>query len=152
MILALSCVLCAAWVRSLEFEDWFSFPNGDSIHVFEFMDGSIGWSRVYPAQSNSQWSYEHAKNHRREREQNRAQGLVQVFERDFLQWRWKAFGFSAHEWITPPSKGKKWLNHGHVWTVHYWSIVIPLTLLSAWLLLSTTRAKKEEPASQLQHE
>lgn len=28
------------------------------------------------------------------------------------------------------------------WTIHYWSIVIPLTLLSAWLLLSKPKQRK----------
>lgn len=33
--------------------------------------------------------------------------------------------------------------------VPYWSIVIPLTLLSAWLLLSKPRAKKIDPSGPL---
>ena len=31
----------------------------------------------------------------------------------------------------------------HIWRVRYWSIVIPLTLLSAWLLVSKGRSSNE---------
>ena len=42
----------------------------------------------------------------------------------------------AKSTIDPPDRGNL-----AIWIIPYWSIVIPLTLLSAWLLLSKQRPK-----------
>lgn len=56
--------------------------------------------------------------------------------------RWCGFEIlrSRHESPSDPR------SESSSWTIPYWSIVVPLTLLSAWLLLSRPRAKNTERA------
>jgi hypothetical protein len=57
-----------------------------------------------------------------------------------FEWRWKYLGFDSGQ-----------LRHNKLsatfWIIPYWSIVVPLTALSAWLLVIKPRkpAKKVEP-------
>jgi len=59
------------------------------------------------------------------------------------RWEFASMGFHfAESTINPPDSGRL-----AVWIIPYWSIVIPLTVLSAWLLLNKPREGKPKPNS-----
>ena len=45
------------------------------------------------------------------------------------QWHWQWFGFESATVKESPSQ------MAHFWFIQYWVFVLPLTLLSAWLIL-----------------
>jgi hypothetical protein len=62
-----------------------------------------------------------------------------------FQWRWRRHGFGVVDWTVQPPN----VSRTTMWVVPYWSIVGPLTLISAYLLLSKPRSstskKIDEP-------
>jgi hypothetical protein len=54
-----------------------------------------------------------------------------LFGHTLIEWTWTSLGFGVGR-INDLPDGKKIT----LWAIPYWSIVIPVTLLSAWLLLS----------------
>jgi len=60
-------------------------------------------------------------------------GNINLFESDLrtVLWQWRLMGFGKGQLPEGPKLS--------IWTVPYWSLVLPLTLLSAWLLLGTPR-------------
>lgn len=68
-----------------------------------------------------------------------------------LKWEFSCLGFYSEEGSCgpPPPAGRN--GHIHTWIVSYWLVVIPLTLVSAYLLLSRPSwRKKPDPSSQLE--
>ncbi len=62
-----------------------------------------------------------------------------VWERE-----WNGFHFGERHRKRPNKPHDRTLSY---WVIPHWSIVMPLTLLSAWLLLSKPRVAKEPPKS-----
>lgn len=62
------------------------------------------------------------------------------------RFRWKFCGIYATEHSYPAFSGEHLIN---VWTIYYKSIVIPLTLLSAYLLLSKPNHPKPTAVTQV---
>jgi hypothetical protein len=76
-----------------------------------------------------------------------------------IQWRWRLNGFDVgeFEWDKVPfgpngDDPEGWKRrttfHVKVWLIPFWSIVLPPTLVSAWLLLSKPRPRRASPAPQ----
>lgn len=63
--------------------------------------------------------------------------MADLFDDDGITWHWHFCGFRYGEYLSSRSYG-----HLVLWFVPYWSIVIPLALLSAYLLLSKPRLPK----------
>ena len=64
------------------------------------------------------------------------------FERE---WQWDFFGFHFGEGTNPVLPRYR----EHYWMVPYWSITIPLTLLSCWLLLSKPPKLRSKKITEL---
>jgi hypothetical protein len=114
LTLLLACVFAAGWVRSSGYEDEFQISIGDADHVFESRSSKIRWHGIGPLGRESE-----------------------------LRIQWHATPLSP----PPPLKllvrqgsGMARAKYFDVVAVPYWSIVIPLALLSAWLLLSKPRS------------
>lgn len=68
-------------------------------------------------------------------------GSPRIEETLTWQWQWRGFGYGhAATHLTGMS--------AKIWTVPYWSFVIPLTLQSAWLLLSKPRSSYRKPSER----
>ena len=141
--LLLTCVLMAGWVRSYRVQDTFvlEFGTGTSVELLSACKSLI---------------------------------FVSAFDQSpskppKLNFRWMTYGFASDHWYMPidadnanmvtSSKSAEFKSHQVIlpiggtthyfraFQVPYWSIVIPLTLLSALLLLSKPRPAKhaEQP-------
>jgi len=66
-----------------------------------------------------------------------ADGFQENLDRQF-EWHWRVLGFGHGESI----RGLRSPRGFQIWAIPYWSIVIPLTLLTAYLLLAKPRPNK----------
>lgn len=130
--LGLACILTCGWLRSFYASDWILFPTGDgtggSGHLLLSAEGSFFCGlNVYPY-SNIRWKSIHWQS-------DQADEYLPTLEAMEPTWYLHSCGFNVGraELLFPPDF------HVEVdvfCLMPYWSIVLPLTLLSAWLLLS----------------
>jgi len=160
--LIIAAALAGGWVRSREIHDriWFAFPA--SLQLIYSRQGCIVWQCERPSSTNKlrlprtkiDWLSQYAP----------APGLP--VNRDELlgydvdwQWKWSQFNFGSGRYAIvddPMEEGihpvQPFFDRLTVWTLPYWSIIIPLTLLSACLLLTgpwqKPSAAMAEPASE----
>lgn len=136
--LVLACVFMAEWVRSQTIEDEIIFGSGEgkSFHSLTSSRYGIKWQKD-ASDGVRHWltgwrcnSIESTGPHEPTR------GYV---DPQVIDWRWELYGIDLgrfHDQTHSTSRVSWWL-------VPYWSIVIPLTLLSASLLLSKPRPAKK---------
>jgi hypothetical protein len=120
----MACVFAAAWVRSLNVMDKIAFPFGDSIVWIGSRYSYVVWYQYGAAPEfvrAVKFSYE----------------SEQLDELDHVQWDWNLAGFA---WL----KGDEQIRMA----VPYWSIVLPLTLISALCLLTKPRVATTKIASE----
>jgi hypothetical protein len=148
--LVMACSFMGLWVRSQSVSDWFMFTvqPGRLVFLISYPNGLM-WVRSEfkrEVRAGAIWSpVPITKNDFDER--------IVFSPRDELviEWRWKWMGFcfsinkDSEERIR--SQNGLTLNREAFWFVPHWSIVIPLTLLAAWLLLSKPRSKPAKPQS-----
>ena len=135
--LVLACVFSAGWVRSQRIQDQIWVQQQQSLHVFVSMDGVVSWTRSSPFFLNIPVRWVSKDSTKMVRQNSWDGGDV--------HWHWQrgGFDFGAASFEEATSKGHAgpWTRRIEVWQVPFWSIVTPLTLLSAFLLLSWPRAK-----------
>lgn len=133
--LLMSCVFAVGWVRSFDRFEWYprTFPNqirivsANGCIRAEQMIWEVGVHR-------GKW-YEHYLDQR-----NLPQGIENdedPMEGQQVLWRVTFPGFHCGSGLTWGGRGRTARVHSCV--IHYWSIALPLTLLSAWLLLRNNR-------------
>ena len=139
IMLVLACVLVAGWVRSKSVFDQVDIVAVDSHFVAQSLKGHFCMVRVvWGHKLTPRASFNSIKP---------PDGEFQPWSGDdwSLIWRYKLAGIDV-------LKAKHDIREGavqHKFIISYWSIVIPLTVLSAWLLLSKPRAKPPAtPTSQ----
>lgn len=114
--LGLSCMFAGVWVRSLNRSDAINAPLDDhNFYVFSF-DGVICWG-AWPIEATSTWS-------------------LPSFGTLFISNPDKARVSATLAEARDSTEGLV------EWTAPYWSIVLPLTLISAYLLLGKPRPAK----------
>jgi hypothetical protein len=129
--LGLACVFAAGWVRSFRTEDSFFYQIGPYVTDSLFsISGSVGWRRdddsvcdIVPARENFGFQSR--------RSVGRQFLMYSEVERWHWKWRWCGLG---RAWGAANSGGD-----AEILILPYWSIILPLTLLSACLLLSKPR-------------
>ena len=143
--LVLACSIMGMWIRgrfkvdSIYFlhRDFVSEGNGINFVRFVPKDPNLVYFEIFPIRSSTyapHWdSYENPSN--------------------LDHWSFRRFGFGYNERYSGwgGSRGDETFQTTltrQIWRVPYWSIVIPLTLTSAWLLLSKPRANKPKPDSE----
>ena len=130
LTLVLACLFMAGWVRSLSQADTIAL-SGDNVTQNQLISsaGTVCWDHISLKGVNGFPS-------------NNADVIFAILvserpkRRVFWQRSW--CGFETGQYISPqfgPVRGLIWRN----WQIPYWSIVIPLTLLSAYQLLSRPR-------------
>lgn len=130
--LALACFLAIAWVRSKLAGDFLILPrkevisiNGALITRFAGLGAPeiVTYQAMTFSNADDRTSYDD-------------------------EWDWLYYGFGyrsfAVTWIT---KGLRTTSTTFDYRFPYWAIAIPVTLLSAWLLLSKPRSKHRPPHS-----
>jgi hypothetical protein len=138
MTLLMACVFAPVWVRSLSVCDWFHFYNrtgGLGLQVIS-SDGCVGLAERKSAISPS---YLTRFALRLPRHHTTSPNSVVTRPGEWFDWRWHAleFGYGTER------RGEHLLLK-----IPYWSIVIPLTLLSAYLLLIKPRPLKSSNESR----
>lgn len=126
--LVLACVFTAGWVRSFTTLDGLFFNPGPTRLMLFSTVGKLSLA----IRINGELKHEPFYWLRRPPAPAAHRLPDDPFEGPFST-RWSLFGFEFKEMARLPYP---------IWTVPYWSIVLPLTLLSAWLLLSKPRVAK----------
>ena len=128
--LVMACVVMGIWMRSYLTCDQISFRTSEvTTDTVSSLEGFLTWSRLRHQRSKRQYHL------------NRWQSIPsQVVKELFpptvaVEWRWYGFGFTKH------LNGDDSISEGCL--IPYWSVTIPLTMLSAYLLLSKPRPVKE---------
>lgn len=127
--LVIACAVFLMWMRSYSFEDRVNCASGMSVHDFLSRCGTIQWHKSTPAWIASGWST-----------QALSPSDNQIYDRDpeffktNLSWEW--LGFISCETRFQFSDLKD-----RVWIAPYWMAVLPLTLLSAYLILWKPRTR-----------
>jgi len=144
--LVMACVFTAAWVRSLTLQDCYSFGSGkgDIMFVVCSREGAfgeiitfyrlpvtwkngegMGWEPGWDVVPQKEFDIAHGKN---------------------TEWRWKWAGFDFFQVSQMDEDTIKFTNPIVIrgCLVPYWTIVIPLTLVSTYLLLVKPRPKPKK--------
>ena len=124
--LVTACVLMAAWLRTLYFNDQATFTINDRIHMVWTLKGGFIWL-AYDAGGDMALDW-------------RIGGIAKP----------DSYGGSTRAQLA-----KSWREHfeslgrpPRVWTANYSSLIIPLALLSTWLLLSKPRSSSQPKVTE----
>jgi hypothetical protein len=139
-----ACAFAAGWIRSRANQDAVivQLRRGNHVdsHIFMSMLGTLTWSHSSPWNTDKPklWEYRHSKH---------PTPFVDEWKGAEMhsRWKWNGFEFTSvsykeTQWM---GQAKAWTRKVEVWDIPYLFVVIPLTLLSAWLLLSKPRAGEE---------
>ena len=142
--LLMACVFMTGWVRSFGFHDEVSFNTTELTDSLSSHLGCLYWMRVRLHRSDNlpflkRFHWQNA----------RLQALQVWKEEDAgLHWKWHFLGIGVRN--LSRSNGEPYYSF---FVITYWSIVLPLTLLSAILLLSkprkSTPSKITEPIPEM---
>jgi len=144
MTMLLACVLLAAWVRSQITVDVvrlpFQYPKSGPVTIDSIISrtNSVSWTRTRRVEGSRLTSDTGLSYH-----EWRSYSNSKYFERDLSKMRWWVHWLGFHVWDLQ-------IPHHEYSEVHvaipYWSIVLPLTLLSAYLLLVKPRVAQPKCA------
>jgi hypothetical protein len=133
----MACVFMGGWVRGHAIEDIIQFGNGDDTvqHILKLSHHGIRWNRIEAFGGTRLgwtpgWGIEPIKS-------TVHTGDPKVIGEAKWRWVWCGFDFcdSAND-SDVQSRSR---------IIPYWSLVLPLTLLSAWLILIKPRKAKGSP-------
>jgi len=121
--LVMALVLMAMWLRSYLFSDEVLIPYGKSTHFPMSVRGRIGWGRQTPSNPSDRLVW-HAFNLSR-------MNVIDSQQSCNLQicWRWDGFRYEFGTLKYQPSPIQI-----EMWTVPYWSLTLPLAILSGYLV------------------
>ena len=125
--LVMALVFMGGWVRSVSLTDNIVVPcERNRIHVLLSLDSTLGW-----------WIYRADKPHGKPAWPDwRSEVTVDAgrLNNGNVQWNWRCCGFGRGATAIAADGSM-----AQLWTIPYWSVTTPLTLLSAFLLLSKPR-------------
>ena len=129
-LLLMSCVLMGGWLRSVFVADGISWTSGtNACDDIMSAEQNLTWQTTYDIEgllpSNvPSWH-------------SSALDFTIVYDAaDQPVWRWRFLGFEAGEFTTQMTGDS---SHGSFCSIPYWSVTVPLTLISVWLFLSNPR-------------
>jgi len=156
--LAMAVLLAGAWMRSYENRDQVVSQFNQTTHILESFDGCLSWKLFSPARNSIPLMYQ--MNFAAQPEvgspfewrsvpaSSCSAGDIDIWTTFGCKtkWRWQCGGFIAGsvEYDFPSTRP---LQRISVYFVPYWSLVLPLTLLSAWLILAKPRKAKAATGS-----
>lgn len=144
--LGLSCMLTVGWVRSLVELDALALLNAHNSHLVISAEGGISWERIWPIMKTrpSRWLYKH----------NEITKSNNPYEGIDVHWNVTGLGFDFRDFarLETAAGVAPYTQEYALWQIPYWSIVIPLSLISLWLLLfklrKSTQTKLAEPIAE----
>lgn len=140
--LMMTCVFAVAWVRSLCLQDMLQFSSGKAtMEYFASVDNSLIWQRMHIVDPKvASMTMFHVW-------KDKYMSLDAHLERRAAQTSWYGLGFGVGQ--PPPQLQSDWGLRCRYCIIPYWSLVIPLIWLSAWLLLSKPRVNKPKLALEM---
>jgi hypothetical protein len=129
--LGLGCIFGAGWVRSLTIGDTLWIAGPDSLQKCESYAGKLLWEKQSP-------NFEEIDTVHTSFESIRWGQQVEndtYWDDRDIEWHWKFSGFDFGAGTLLIKELGRTFRHER-WKIPYWSIVLPLTAVSAWLLLS----------------
>jgi len=141
-VLVLALVFMVGWIRSLAFYDEIRFHTApDTTDGLISTDSSIGWERRTGFES-------HAGQSSSFMEFSVGHPFVDISSssdprQSRWDWKWYWCGFGDGSAVYGSGLAETGFEHHTFWVVPYWSLVFPLTLLSACLLLLKPRPLKQ---------
>ncbi len=126
-LLLMSCVFMGGWLRSIFVADSISWTSSsNACELFMSAEQNLTWQTTYDIEG-------------------LLPTMVPVWHSCALDftivddaadqpvWRWRFLGFEAGEFTTQMTGDS---SHGSFCSIPYWSVTVPFTLASVWLLLS----------------
>ena len=143
--LAMACLLTCAWMRSYMIRECVCIPRRSSDHNIESHGGGLHWYRDTPSIGNGgiRWHSESLSTPLI----SGGIGISPISLRRLIgkaEWGWRWAGFDFGVVIIEGRISS--VRRSDFCIVPYWSLVLPLTLLSAWLILVTPRNEKRTQA------
>ena len=137
LLLVMAMPISMAWLRSFHVIDGVSLSLGIRCDMIQSFDGTLCWKRTNPRHNNV--SIERYSDGIVRRKSAARWSNVDVERR----WRWLGFDFGA------TTQYESWSpSYCEFWVIPYWSLVMPPTFLSAYLLLIKPRAVKRPVTNQ----
>lgn len=133
--LLLACVVAAGWIRSRSYADCWTIDNGMAGRNFGSSQFGLGYEYFHDSNGSVIPTRTHFST------EDWSKGPLSSL--DNMKWDFDACGFRFGE-----AKTSNKAFQLRTAIIPYWSIVTPLTLLSAWLLLSKSRTRLPKPASE----
>ena len=134
--LAIACVFLTGWVRSLTELDIIVRLNPHTTFVVLSANGTLSWETMWPITTPrpSRWMFRH-----------QADSTNETFDVP-LGFLGLGFDFRDQSMIQTMPGSAPSILQSKTWQAPYWSLVIPLTAISVWLLLSKSRQSAAVPA------
>jgi hypothetical protein len=129
--LVMACTFAAGWIRSLSLVDYAGWDCSFTGYDLKSERGQL-WFFYTTRTERRNWAYLLDS----ERISPRINTARLPFLQSNLDWRWDWLGFHFSSEVSPTVQHRYFI-------VPYWFIVVPLTVLSAWLILSKPRTKSE---------
>lgn len=133
--LVMACLTCAAWVRSISVIDNFYIPQRDSFYSLESVAGTFRVSRFTPRMLEIPFQWNSNENIRTAR--------IEPWWEASVEWSWDFGDF--HAGVATIQVNRDEMRY-RLWMIPYWSVILPLTVLSVYLILWKPRPKMESPA------
>ena len=136
ILLVVPALFTCGLIRSCNTEDSVAVYSDDSIIGITSSVNGLTWSRYIPYDTfdlrlrSGGWSYDRNASF---------DPTVDIFQTYDVAWRWQYCGFDFGE-----GSNACYAERFVRWTVPYWSIIIPLTFLSACMILWPSRLKAAE--------
>ena len=139
VLLVIALAIAGAWGRSLMIRDELFVPRKDALQVVASSCGTVRWARATPRpfyfeDLTSMRSYSKGFADDRERFEN--QDADHYWSWCTVEWRWGGIGFDFGAG-RDSSTGMQLER----WAIPYWSLVSPLPMLSAYLILWKPRKR-----------
>jgi hypothetical protein len=170
ILLAMALALTVFWMRSYELYDTASVLCPMAHHRIDSELGRLLWQCDRPSSTDARrlnrTTFNWMTLHNPDPSLPVAEGAfdsLHEYDVDW-QWKWSQFNFGAgRERAEPvtldlysdseggPSKLKAIFDYRKAWAAPYWSLVLPLTLLSAYLMFGKRRRSDRRPGFDSQH-
>jgi hypothetical protein len=118
VMLAMACLLTAAWIRSFALHDVVAIPLWNSYTYVVSVNGDFAVELTYPVPAGADPFWMTMRQD--------SDATIFEFLQDNIVWKWRGAGLA----ISKTSPG-----HTTDYIVHYAWLTLPLTLLSAYLIL-----------------
>ena len=146
--LVLACLSVVGWVRSLSMLDVLTFATSDRLWRLTIEEGELEITQYVRISGDPRLreniGWKSASNVDSRGRKSRHGYIMSNLAIADTKSEFLGFAYSTKKWVTPALDVDQ-----SYFVFPYWSVVMPLTLLSAWLLLSRRRTGQLKPVSEV---